>query len=343
MRTLRKDQQPGGAASAKGALTVMDKFSPGPLRPPEPDSLVSWAGLYFQIHVQGSPRKTQVAKKQDLARFLSFYQQALGHERVDGWTPAVTKHFQKQLQQSIASQTGAPLKATTVNRVLATVRHFGRWLHNQRPLPAGNPLHGVKDLQVEEPDWNGLTPTQIMRLKSAGEQRLQACQRVDQNPLLETTVFQVLLHTGLRESELCSLDRRQYHHRGFHQVLRKGHRISEKVPVPAEAREFLDRYLADRPPGGALLVSRYGRRLAPQDVARICQRLSEQACAHLPAAEKFKLNPHMLRHTFLKRVADKHGVHVAQKMSGNISMQEIFRYAQPSQAEMDDTAEKVFD
>ena len=30
-------------------------------------------------------------------------------------------------------------------------------------------------------------------------------------------------------------------------------------------------------------------------------------------------------------------------MSGNVSMQEIFRYTQPSQAEMDATAEQVFD
>ena len=50
----------------------------------------------------------------------------------------------------------------------------------------------------------------------------------------------------------------------------------------------------------------------------------------------------MLRHTFLRRVADKHDVHVAQKMSGSVSIKEIFRYTQPSQAEVDNFAEEIF-
>lgn len=45
--------------------------------------------------------------------------------------------------------------------------------------------------------------------------------------------------------------------------------------------------------------------------------------------------------TWLKE-ADGFGAHVAQQMSGNISVQEIFRYTKPSQEQMDETAEKVF-
>jgi len=77
-------------------------------------------------------------------------------------------------------------------------------------------------------------------------------------------------------------------------------------------------------------------------VARICERLCRQACAHLDEEEAFHLTPHMLRHTFLKRVADKHGVHTAQEMSGNVSIKEVFRYTKPSQDEMDETAEGVY-
>ena len=46
---------------------------------------------------------------------------------------------------------------------------------------------------------------------------------------------------------------------------------------------------------------------------------------------------------FLKRIADKNGVHVAQQMSGNISMREVFRYTKPSQEEVEALAEKAFD
>jgi hypothetical protein len=48
-----------------------------------------------------------------------------------------------------------------------------------------------------------------------------------------------------------------------------------------------------------------------------------QANAYLSTNEKIKLTPHMLRHSFLKRVADKHGLYVAQNLNGNVSIKEI--------------------
>jgi integrase/recombinase XerD len=341
-------ENPSCTPPGNTAISVMDKMLGGKITRvahPDPDSLLRWAGMYYQIHVSGSPPKTEAAKQSDLRRFLLFYSEELGHDRVDGWTPAVTKHFQRSLATAVSPITKQPYKATTVNRVMATVRHFGTWLHKRRPLLAGSPLAGVKDIAIDAAAWNGLTNRQIMRLKAACEQRLRACARADQDPILERAVFLVLLNTGLRESELCSLDLSQYHHRGFHQVARKGSRVSAKVPVPAEAKEALDAYLASReiPETGPIFVTRYGRRIAAQDVARICDRLCRQACAQVDEEERFHLTPHMLRHTLLKRVADKHGVHVAQQMSGNISIREVFRYTKPSQDEVDETSERVFE
>ncbi|MFH1356739.1 MAG: tyrosine-type recombinase/integrase [bacterium] len=341
---MKKHNVQGFKQSKKTPVIVMDKFFQGKIAPKNTEFLTGWASLYFKIHVIGSPKKTEMAKKKDLSKFLDFYSREVGHDRVDSWTPAVTKQFQHELKNKISAFTNKPYKATTINRVMATVRHFGNWLHKQRPLLAGSPFHAVKDIQTDLPDWNGLTNRQIMRLKAACEQRLKSCQRADQNPVLEAAVFYILLHTGLRESELTSLNVSQYHHRGFHDVKRKGNRITKKVSVPSEAKEILDRYLEGRKlkNNDPLFISRYKKRIAAQDVARICLRLSNQASAHLNKSEAFRLTPHMLRHNFLKRVADKHGVHVAQQMSGNVSIQEIFRYTKPSQKEIDETAEELF-
>jgi integrase/recombinase XerD len=190
----------------------------------------------------------------------------------------------------------------------------------------------------------------VLRLKAACEQRIKACSRNNQNPLLESAVFYVLLQTGLRESEIVSLNVGQYHHKGLHQVLRhKNKRVSTKVPLPSDAREALERYLESRTEAcdkvkkdEPLFLSRYGNRLASQDVRRICQRLLKQGTTFLERDEKFRFTPHMLRHTFLKQVTDKHGVHFAQQMSGNVSIREIFRYAKPSQQEIDETVEGLF-
>ncbi len=328
----------------KPVATLSDKVSTPNLRPGNPDSLSQWIDLYMQIHVIGGSKKTEQAKTRDLDRFRRFFASEVGHDHVDGWTPSVTKAFQRMLESTVVEATGRPYAATTINRVFATLRHFGRWLHRNRPLLAGSPFEGVRDLQTDEPAWNGLTNRQILRLKSACEQRLKLCTRADQNPVLEATVFHCLLHTGLREFELIGLNVEQYHHRGFHDVKRKGRKVSRKVPLPSEAREYLDRYLSSR--GGLadsdpLFVSRFGRRLSERDVARICERTAKQACAQLGDDESFHLTPHMLRHTFLKRIADREGVHVAQKMSGNVSLREVFRYTKPSDQESEAIIEHI--
>ena len=89
-------------------------------------------------------------------------------------------------------------------------------------------------------------------------------------------------------------------------------------------------------------IGRYGERLKTLDIYRISQRVLKQALAFLQDNEKFDFTPHKLRHTFLKKVTDKHGVHFAQEMSGNVSIKEIFRYAKPSQEEMQSTIEELF-
>ena len=326
----------------------IDKFIP-PIRQA---SLTHWFKVYYQIVVAGSPDTTQRAKRRDMEKFLNFFMKEVGHDCIHYWTPAVSKHFQKYLQETPSPSSGQTLQPTSINRIMATLRHLAGWIIQQSgsklegaPFPAGSPFAGVRDVVTDAPDWNGLESRQLLRLKSACEIRLSSCTKANQNPILETAVFYCLLMTGLRESELSSLNVADYHHGGFHQVKRKGNKITRKVPLPFEAAAKLDQYLATRADLNSnqpLFLSRYGGRLQTLAIYRICLRLAELASAHLPEEEKFHLTPHMLRHTFLKKVADKHGVHVAQDMSGNVSIQEIFRYTKPSQEEKDRAVGELF-
>ena len=308
-------------------------------------SIAYWANLYFNINVVNSSVHTARAKKSDILKFLQYFEHALHSDIVDLWTPSVTKGFLNYLQQQRSLKTHQSYISTSINRILATIRHFANWLLKQYSLPAGNPFSNVKMIQVEDLAWNGLTENEIMRLKAACDIRLSACNKKHQMPLLETTVFFVLLFTGLRESELASLNMGQYYNRGFHEVKRKGNKITKKIPVPKDARDYLDQYLSTRHDlsnHDPLLITRYGNRILARDIARACQRIARQASVHLQKGQEIKLSPHMLRHTFLKRVADKHGVHVAQDLSGNISMKEIFRYTKPSHQQKVSIVEELF-
>jgi len=199
-------------------------------------------------------------------------------------------------------------------------------------------MEGIQSIKLDEPAWNGLSKKELSQLKMAVDIRLSACKRKDQNPQLEAAVFYLLLNTGLRESELINLNFGQYQEGSmFINVRGKGQRVSKKVPVPKDAALYLDRYLGEgRGEDEPLLKTRGGNRLHRMDVIGICKRLS---CL---TPDRVKLTPHMLRHTFLKRITDQHGVHIAQKLSGNVSVREIFRYAKPSEEESAAVVEGLF-
>jgi integrase/recombinase XerD len=80
----------------------------------------------------------------------------------------------------------------------------------------------------------------------------------------------------------------------------------------------------------------------PVNVQHLCKRILQQASVKLEGDEKFHFTPHKLRHTFLKKAAEKHGLYFAHEAGGNVSIKEIFRYAKPSQGEIDEAMEKIF-
>ena len=61
------------------------------------------------------------------------------------------------------------------------------------------------------------------------------------------------------------------------------------------------------------------------------QRVAEQANTHLPSGERIQASPHILRHTFLRKLAEEKGVQYAKEASGHKSDRYIWRYVKPDQ------------
>lgn len=124
--------------------------------------------------------------------------------------------------------------------------------------------------------------------------------------------------------------------------------------MPGEASEYLDEYLMPRvhkpgisiiqnlPYNDYIFTNPKGGKISDGSIRMIMERISKQASAQLPEKDKFHATSHMLRHLFLKRVGDKHGVHVAQEMKGNVSIKEVWRYTRPSDQEKSEISEGVF-
>ena len=184
----------------------------------------------------------------------------------------------------------------------------------------------------------------LNRLRSAAEQLIHIRTRPGQDPLRDRALFLTLLHTGLRVSELLNLDIRQYEDQCFVNIQRKGKRVSRRLRVPKLAREAIDDYIVARRGQGAgpLFQSKNGNRLAVQNVNAALRKIAGQANVNLPASEHIKLSAHMLRHTCLRKAAEK-DIRYAMKLSGHTSSQYIWRYTEPPVAEFDDAIEALYD
>jgi integrase/recombinase XerD len=301
------------------------------------DSLVAWLGAYMGLEAGASSDNTFKAKKRDLETFLAFFHRATGSDLPDQWTRPVTARFLKELGQ------GNARKPTTMNRILATLRHCAAWVHRRRPFLAGNPCDRIAELNLDDPAWKGLSDLEVMRLRSAAEQLLHLKTAGNQSPLRDRAIFLVLLHTGLRVSELLGLELMQYRGKHFTDVKRKGKKVTAKVFLPHDAREALDAYLDVRGrDGGPLFISRAGSRLQRQNVHATLQALANQANAQRPEGERIRLSAHVLRHTMLRKATEKHGVHYAIELAGHTSSQYIWRYVKPTDEQRERAMEELF-
>lgn len=303
------------------------------------DDLHHLFNLYINYNVIGGPHNTLRAKKNDIESFKAFYFENIKTLNKYFWVPSTSRAYQKYLQEEIK------LKPTTINRKMATLRHATSWMIKQSYLEF-NPFEGVSDIEMTAIGWKGLSSTDTMRLKAACDIRIAICKRKDQNPLLEKTIFYILLCTGLREMELCSLNFDQYDGAGFKMVKRKGNKVSGFVRLHIEAKQLLDQYLTTRSnihDNDPLFTNKNNKRLRTKDISYACHQIRMQANAKLPPNEHIKFTPHSLRHAFLKKVADKYGIHTALELSGNVSMKEIYRYTRPSVEEMQNIVNECFE
>jgi len=302
------------------------------------ESLTAWCELYLRIEGGAEGSNTWKAKKRDLEAFLTYFLRVAGRDRPDQWTRSLTEGFLKHL---LRDERKSP---STVNRVLATLKHTARWMESQRPFLAGNPTERVQDLSLDEPEWKGLRDIDLTRLRSAAEQLVRLNTRKGQQPLRDYALLTVLLQTGLRVSEVLALNLDQYRDKHFTNVNRKGRKVSRRVLLPKTAREVLDRYLDEvrgRKPG-PLFCSKTGARLARQNAHDALQAMANQANSTLPEEEHIHFSAHVLRHTMLRRAAEKHGVQYAKELSGHASDRYIWRYVQPSEDEKEQALEDLF-
>jgi integrase/recombinase XerD len=90
-----------------------------------------------------------------------------------------------------------------------------------------------------------------------------------------------------------------------------------------------------------LFTTRTGQPLTRYQLFLILKRVAAQANAHRRASEYLRVSPHVLRHTFLRKLAEEKGVQYAKEASGHLSDRYIWRYVKPDRQSLADAIDAL--
>ena len=212
--------------------------------------------------------------------------------------------------------------ASTANRRLAVLRRFYRWAIRER-------------LVAQDPTLRLKSATRPPRFpKSLSEQQVEALLRAPDTGttlgLRDRAMLELLYATGLRVSELVGLTLPQLSlQEGLVRVFGKGGK-ERIVPLGAEARHSLERYLKDsrgvllgQRVADALFVTQRASSMTRQMFWLLIKRYATVAAIDAP------LSPHGLRHAFATHLLN-HGadLRVVQLLLGHadISTTQIYTH-----------------
>lgn len=365
---MKTEKQREGVVYLETFTSRKDKRFEPPLAE-TPDSLSAWVGQYLELAVVGVRSQTVAEKAAlHLGRFVEFFEEAYGHDRVS----AVVRRDVKRWQQSLAEK---ELASSTVNNHLSSLSAFTTWVEAQAPrlFPTGDPAKGVKELGLPPLEPRALSNSQVRSLKNVCD-RLERfhekkgrewkdqrggggeSQHARGRPMRDRAIVYVLLSTGLRREELAKLSIRQVEFetpaklradRRARIVGVKGKGGTERnVFLSKDAREALAEYVErERPEDAsvdseALFLSARGiparrsdGRLSVRAVNLVLERIGRWHDAETSdlARRLSPLKPHDLRHTFAYQLAAATGkdAYELERRLGHSSQRYIQRYTNP--------------
>ncbi|MEI2664697.1 tyrosine-type recombinase/integrase [Rossellomorea sp. LJF3] len=189
---------------------------------------------------------------------------------------------------------------TTTDKVLGVIRTFGKYL--KRPAI-------TFDIKIKQ----GIKKDEIETLSKEECTTLLSEVRESENERNIAIVY-MLLHTGIRVSELCALNISHIDFKGKQVNVLDTHGDNRIIPLSEELIEHLYLYLNAFEPKEAVFVSKNNERLTERSVQYMLK--------------KFHVNAQKLRHTFCQHLIDQGvSLEVVSKLAGHRDINVTKRYA----------------
>ena len=222
------------------------------------------------------------------------------------------------VQSYISYCTERGLAASTVNKIYRALRSFSTFTQTEE--------YTDKIRVVKMPDYKNQAPKALRRLE-----RIRLVETAQRDTLRNLAIVLTLLNTGVRVSELVSINRDDLimvQDEGEVRI-RQGKGNKERtLPLNKDARDILAAYLETRDDKNPALFLGSKGRLGVRGVQYILK--------------KYGIHPHQCRHTFITDLVRKHDLILVQFLSGHSSTDILARYSKPSKEDLQTAVEQVY-
>ena len=150
--------------------------------------------------------------------------------------------------------------------------------------------------------------------------------------LRNIAIIYLLLHTGIKISEMCSLNRSDIEitdDKGK-VYIRNNNIVERMIPLSSRVVKHLERYMQTlNYHVEALFVTTVNKRISPRGIQYML--------------EKYEVNPNKLRHTFCKRLVDKGvDVHTVSRLAGHKDINVTKRYLNEDNIDLEKAINQAF-
>lgn len=112
-----------------------------------PDGLRLWMEWYFR-HAVTTSLNSQREQRRDIESFIKFMEKVDKTDERVRWTPRLSEAYKEHMRSVIRPDGRRMWSDRTINRVIAHLKTFAKWVHGLREFPLGNPMQKIKSISV---------------------------------------------------------------------------------------------------------------------------------------------------------------------------------------------------
>jgi integrase/recombinase XerD len=240
--------------------------------------------------------------------------------------PVHVRQYTDFLRTRPSQHNGTPLSSSTVHSHITRLKAFLAWCHQEECYKVGLSEKAVKRIElpaVEAKVVGVITPEMFKKLYTACDH-----ERYENHAQRNRAILSVLLDTGIRAAELCSLTLDQVYFgedTSFIRVYGKGRKWREAAlgeKARKALRNYILRYRHASKSEVHVFVSRFGGPLTPGGIDQLLYALADRA-----GIDRDHASAHKFRHSFAVNFLKNGGdLYKLSRLLGHASVSITERY-----------------